>query len=348
MVALMATVVIHATVVAGVIWGGWLETASFQGLSKPETRLVTVRIPTPPPPQSKPPKPKPPRKPNIFVPVPKELATPNPPKKETPLYSNKNAQAAQPVSTPQPKLNGEQATAPSPISPTKPISLQSNPQPATQPITGQPALQSFGMEAKANEGTRSKPIPIAPSAPVAALPLPAPAEHFEGLKKIEFSGNATRKAADRPISSAADLLPTFPGSPQAPTLQQAKSGLGSRNMDQQNAGTARLGAPSLDVRLTGYGDYDARFFAAISIAWRKQIKNRSWVASTVKVDFNLHADGRIDEVQIHDTTAASILQFFCREAIEQPAPFESWSNEMRAQLGPGPRRCRITFNYLVR
>ena len=44
-----------------------------------------------------------------------------------------------------------------------------------------------------------------------------------------------------------------------------------------DAGTARTGAPALDVRLTGYGDYDARFFAAISIAWRKHIKDRSWL-----------------------------------------------------------------------
>jgi len=131
-------------------------------------------------------------------------------------------------------------------------------------------------------------------------------------------------------------------------IQHNQPDSGNSGIGQLHPDVSRPGAPSLDIRLTGFGGYDARFFAAISISWKKLIKDRSWAASTVKVDFNLYPDGRIDNLKIHDTTAASILQFFCREAISQPAPYEAWSKEMREQLGPGPRRCRITFNYLVR
>ena len=91
--ALITTLVIHATVAAGVLWGGWLKTVSFPTAPKKEYQLVTLDLSQPPPtlaPEE------PPQKPNIFVPVPPEAATPEPPKKETPFYSNKNSQAAQP------------------------------------------------------------------------------------------------------------------------------------------------------------------------------------------------------------------------------------------------------------
>lgn len=346
--ALIATLVIHATVAAGVLWGGWLKTVSFPSAPKKEYQLVTLDLSQPPPtltPEE------PPIKPNIFVPVPPEAATPEPPKKETPFYSNKNSQAAQPeaVTTPdnKPKLNGETTTSSGTINAPNPTSLQTKPQPASQPSAGapsQPRPQTSVLSP--SSGSHTRPIPITPITP--ASPRPPANLPKQGLQKATANHPNNQLPAPTKPSGTAGLLPTFQDGPKAPTLQQAKSGLGSRNMKTDNAGTARTGAPALDVRLTGYGDYDARFFAAISIAWRKQIKDRSWAASTVKMDFNLHADGRIDNVQIHDTRAASILQFFCREAIEQPAPFEPWSNEMRTQLGPGPRRCRITFNYLVR
>ena len=346
--ALITTLVIHATIAAGVLWGGWLKTVSFPAAPEKEYQLVTLDLSEPPPtlaPEE------PPKKTNIFVPVPPEAATPEPPKKETPFYSNKNSQAAQsePVTTPdnKPKLNGKTTTSPGTINVPNPTSLQPKPQPASRPSAGKPNQPRPQTPAPSpSSGSHTKPIPITPITSASPrLPANPPKQ---GLQKATANLPNNQLPAPTKPNGTAGLLPTFQDGPKAPTLQQAKSGLGSRNMKTVNAGTARTGAPALDVRLTGFGDYDARFFAAISIAWRKQIKDRSWVASTVKVDFNLHADGRIDNVQIHDTRAASILQFFCREAIEQPAPFEPWSNEMRTQLGPGPRRCRITFNYLVR
>ena len=346
--ALIATLSIHATVAAGVLWGGWLKTASFPAASKKEYQLVTLDLSqTPPPPEPL----KRPTKPNIFVPVPPEAVTPEPPPKETPFYSNKNSQATQPepVASPDknPKLKGEHNTPPGTIRTPSPTSLQPKPKPTSQPNAGKPSSPKPSASATSFQGNiKIKPTPITSITP--ASPRPAAIRSNQGLQKASVSHHNNQLPAPAKPNGAAGLLPTFPDGPKAPSLQQAKSGLGSRKMNTDEAGTARTGAPALDVRLTGYGDYDARFFAAISIAWRKQIKDRSWVASTVKVDFNLHSNGRIDNVQIRDTRAASILQFFCREAIEQPAPFEPWSNDMRTQLGPGPRRCRITFNYLIR
>jgi len=346
--ALIATLAIHATVAAGVLWGDWLKTASFTAAPKKDYQLITLDLSqTPPTPEPL----KRPTIPNIFVPVPPEAATPEPPSKETPFYSNKNSQATQPepVASPdnKPKLKGEHNAPPGTTQTPNPTSLQTKPQSTLQPNAGKPSSSKPSASATSFHGrTKINPTPINPITPTS--PPPAAIRSNQGLQKATVSDPNNHLPAPTKPNGTAGLLPTFPDGPKAPSLQQAKSGLGSRKMNTDDAGTARTGAPALDVRLTGYGDYDARFFAAISIAWRKQIKDRSWVASTVKVDFNLHSNGRIDNVQIHDTRAASILQFFCREAIEQPAPFEPWSNEMRTQLGPGPRRCRITFNYLIR
>ena len=349
--ALIATLAIHAIVAAGVLWGGWLKTASLPAPHQKQYRLATLDLSQPPPP----PEPQnPTKKPNIFAPVPPEAATPEPPKKETPFYSNKNSQATQTESVVapdnKPKLNSDDTPPPGTIQTPSPTSLQPKPQPPAQPTTGIPSSPKPSASAASLHGsTKLTPSPISPVTPIAPVsPRPTAIRSKEGLPKAAVGHSNNQLPAPPKSNGATGLLPTFPDGPKAPTLQQAKSGLGSRNMNTNDTGAARTGAPALDVRLTGYGDYDARFFAAISIAWRKQIKDRSWVASTVKVDFNLHSNGRIDNVHIHDTEAASILQFFCREAIEQPAPFEPWSNEMRDQLGPGPRRCRITFNYLVR
>ena len=75
--ALIATLVIHATVAAGVLWGGWLEAVSFPATPKKEYQLVTLDLSQPP--HTLTPE-EPPKKPNIFVPVPHEAATPEPPK----------------------------------------------------------------------------------------------------------------------------------------------------------------------------------------------------------------------------------------------------------------------------
>ena len=42
--ALIATLAIHATVAAGVLWGDWLKTASFTAAPKKDYQLITLDL----------------------------------------------------------------------------------------------------------------------------------------------------------------------------------------------------------------------------------------------------------------------------------------------------------------
>ena len=42
--ALVATVIIHSSIFAGVVWGGWLDTAKAFPSEKPKYRLVSVNL----------------------------------------------------------------------------------------------------------------------------------------------------------------------------------------------------------------------------------------------------------------------------------------------------------------
>ncbi len=328
--ALAATLVIHASIIAGVVWGGWLDVARITPAAKPEHRLITVNLSTKPPKKSREPE-------NQFVPVSPETRTKERPKKRTPYYSNANSIASNPnppeKARDTPRIKEGVAMAPGSFNSPTPAPT------ALRAARSQPNLSPSGASAKA------KPTLLKPNFD-SFKPAPITGKQISRINLSTSRQNSVPLPATKQNQNTS-LLPNLPEGPEAPTLQEAKAGLGNRSM-KQAGGVARQGPAALDVRLTGYGDYDARFFAAISIAWRKQIKNRTWSPSQVIVDFSLFHDGRIEDLTVRETKSATILQYFCREAIQQPAPFEPWTEAMRKELGNGPRRCRITFNYLVR
>jgi hypothetical protein len=329
-IALVATIIIHASVFAGVVWGGWFDVAKISSLAKPKHRLVTVNLPLAA--QKKKPELK-----NQFVPVSQKTEPEPPPERKTSFYSNADTVAANPEPPDKhkdtPRIKEGIAMVPGTVNSLIPAPT------AARSVMSRPSLDHLRTSAKAKPSNLMPNISTFNPASITVKQI-NPIKDFTSRQ----NNNSRPSAALKTTSS---LLPALPDIPKAPTLREAKAGLGSRNMKQEG-GVSRKGPAALDVRLTGYGDYDARFFAAISIAWRKQIKSRTWSPSQIVVDFSLFHDGRIEDLTVQETNAAAILQYFCRESIQQPAPFEQWTEDMRKQLGSGPRRCRITFNYLVR
>ena len=86
--AAVVTLTIHLAVVAGIIWGKWLETPAIFQNTKPKERLVTVRLLAEPKLEAK-------ANPQIFVPVDPNVATEEAPK-QTENYSDANRIAANP------------------------------------------------------------------------------------------------------------------------------------------------------------------------------------------------------------------------------------------------------------
>ena len=324
-IASVATLVVHASVVTGITWSGWLSVATSSSIAKPKHRLVSIDLSS-----------KPSKVENIFVPVNREISSKNPPHKKTPFYSDANSIAANPETSSEfkdtPRIEDGDSLSPGTMH--SPVQGPSVTTPGNQPNINQLAQPKSGQASPQTVQKDDIPPPDTPQTKKDSQDI---------LPSIDV--NQFTSKPKEIVNNKSILIPQLPA--LGPTISEAKAGLGTRSRKQEG-GVRRKGPQALDVRLTGFGDYDARFFAAISIAWRRQITGRSWPPAQVTVDFELYHDGRINKLVVRNTSAPVILQYYCREAVRGIAPFEHWTKEMRQHLGKGPRHCRITFNYLVR
>ena len=143
-----------------------------------------------------------------------------------------------------------------------------------------------------------------------------------------------------------------------PNLAEAQAQLGKGTLAGRpspfEGGVQRNGPHALDVRLTGFGDYDARFIATIKAKWFQLLETRKFrYPGTVMIDFVLHADGRITQLKVRENTitntaASGIQEYCCRESISGSARFERWPADMLEKLKTNSRNCRITFRYTIR
>ena len=370
--ALTVTLVIHMTVAAGIIWGGWMETRSMGFNPKPREVLITVdisdTITTQPSPvtirterkkEIKPEleQPKKDQNSNIFIPVNPKSTTPDPPENNTPFYSNANTKAAnqQPkkINHKQPFIDGENDLFPGTFNNNN-SSLNPIQKSATQP---------------AQTATAPRPIPHVQLPPHETAKIPheqipinkglltqAKEEQSILSGKIQPNDAAKYPAPLQNKTANNSIVPTLPGGPKntrAPTLSEQKRRLktgmlASRKMKQEG-GVARIGVPALDVRLTGYGDYDARFVQAVRLAWLRFREKPGWFyPGRVVVDFKLHHDGTISELTVQKNATTAVQSYYCKEALAGPAPFEKWTESMRREIGTNVRSCRFSFHYLLR
>ena len=61
--------------------------------------------------------------------------------------------------------------------------------------------------------------------------------------------------------------------------------------------------------------------------------------------FNLWSDGKVTNVQMERSTVDSILDLKCERAVKEPAPYETWPEKMRDEIGADRRFVRFTFYY---
>jgi len=363
--ALMVTLVMHMTIAAGIIWGGWMDTKSMGLNPKPREVLITVDISDTIATQTNPvatptehreevtPELEQPKKTNIFIPANPKSIPPDPLENNTPFYSNANTKAAnekpKKINQQQPFIDGENDLFPGTFNNNN-SSLNPIQKSATQP---------------AQTATAPRPIPHVqlqphktPKVPHEQIPInKGPLTQLKEEQSI-ISGKIQAKdpAPLQNKTSNNSLVPTLPGGPEnttAPTLSEQKRRLktgmlASRKM-KQKGGVARIGVPALDVRLTGYGDYDARFVQAVRLAWLRFREKPGWFhPGRVVVDFKLHHDGTISELTVQKNAATAVQSYYCKEALAGPAPFEKWTEAMRREIGANVRSCRFSFHYLLR
>jgi hypothetical protein len=253
--------------------------------------------------------------PLVFVEVTPEQATTEEPKK-TPLYSNKNSVAANPdpKDSDVPKIDGKQ---------TEMVKTEDVPRQKAFPLNPTPPPVEIDKE----EHPETKPKA---AFTVGDMALAKP----EDRERKNDDGQADQVRRPRNLQEARALLP--PGS-QLPGPKM-----------KQDGGVRHQGKVRLDVQGSPFGDYDWRLIRAVQNCWDSLLESRQFAGEQtgkVTIRFRLNSDGTVSQLNETQSTVDSVLSLLCRMAIEHPAPYEPWPNDMRHKIGENYRELTFTFYY---
>jgi hypothetical protein len=251
--------------------------------------------------------------PLVFVEVTPAQATTDVPK-ETKYYSDKNSIAANPdpKDSDVPKIDGKQ---------TEMVKTEDVPRQKVFPLNPTPSPVEIDKE----EHPQTKPKA---SFTLGDLALAKPEDKE---RKDEGQSDQVRP---RTLKEARALLP--PGS-QLPGPKM-----------KQDGGVRHQGKVRLDVQGSPFGDYDWRLIRAVQNCWDSLLESRQFAGEQtgkVTIRFRLNSDGTVSQVNETQSTVDSVLSLLCRMAIEHPAPYEPWPNDMRHKIGENYRELTFTFYY---
>jgi outer membrane biosynthesis protein TonB len=272
------------------------------------TELLVKKKENPPPPQRQ-------EIPLMFVNVNPAQATAEAPK-DAKYYSDKNSRAANPEPdkiTEIPKIDGKQ---------TEVVKTESIPREKFTPLQpSRPAQQPQ----EAQPEVKPKPA-YTPGDLTLAKPSPTP-------RKEDGDANEAKPARPRTIKEA--------------LARQQESRLPGEKLKQDGGVSRRHEMASLDTKATPFGAYDAALVEAISQRWFTLLDERDYASDSrgkVVLQFRLHYDGRITDMNVADNTAGEVLGLICQKAVLDPAPFAAWPSDMRRTLGD-IRSIQFTFYY---
>jgi hypothetical protein len=139
--------------------------------------------------------------------------------------------------------------------------------------------------------------------------------------------------------------------PRPRTIKEAMAQMASRmpslTMKQEGGAQRHARVPSFDVKVTGFGDYDARFVEAVSQNWWNLLDSQRFSldrTGKVVLYFRLNYDGSISEMRFVNNNVGDLLGYVCEKAVLDGAPYERWSQDMRLKLGDSTE-VQFTFDY---
>ena len=129
--------------------------------------------------------------------------------------------------------------------------------------------------------------------------------------------------------------------------EQMKNQLPQLTMQQEGGAERHARVPSFDVKVTGFGDYDARFVAAVSQNWYNLLDSQKFSldrTGKVVLLFRLNYDGTISQMRLAENNVGDLLGYVCEKAVLDGAPYERWNEDMRLKLG-NYADVQFTFDY---
>jgi outer membrane biosynthesis protein TonB len=145
------------------------------------------------------------------------------------------------------------------------------------------------------------------------------------------------KPGDLALAKPQELQPQQPPRPR--TIREAlaqQNRLPGVQMRQDGGVQRHSIVPSFDVKLTGFGDYDERFYQAVSQHWWDLLDSQQFArdrTGKVVLQFHLNYDGTITDMKVVQNDVGELLGYVCQKAVFDPAPFERFPNDMREKLG---------------
>ena len=246
--------------------------------------------------------------PLVFVEVNPVAAVAEPPK-DAKFYSDKNSRAANPdpAEAAVPKIEGNQEQI-----------------------------------VKTEDVPREKFTPLQPALPAQPAKEEKPAEK---PKPPEKPGDL---AVGKPQTKPPETGEAKQTRPRTLAKAREQNRIPGEKMRQEGGVRNRLEISSLDARATPFGAYDHALIEAISQRWFHLLDEREYASDSrgkVVVQFRLFQDGTVKIMAVaENTTASEVLGIICRKAIEDPAPFPSWPDDMKRMLGD-TRSIQFTFYY---
>ncbi len=101
---------------------------------------------------------------------------------------------------------------------------------------------------------------------------------------------------------------------------------------KQDGGVSRRLQASFDVKATKFGQYDSDLVDAVTYRWYSLLDSQQFAldrSGKVTVQFHLHYDGTITDMKVLENTVGDLLGYVCQKAINDPAPYKPWPEEMR-------------------
>jgi hypothetical protein len=185
-----------------------------------------------------------------------------------------------------------------------------------------------------------RPTPLQPLTPIEPEPQPPKTE-----------AKPDQPPGDLALAKPPDPKPKEEAKPRRPrTLAEVRpmeSLIPGRKM-KEDGGVKRHGTISaFDAQGTVIGSYDSMLIAAVQQCWYNILDET--ISPTgpgkVVVEFRLHSDGYVTDVRILETNVGEMPSLFCQRAIEKPAPFGRWPEQMQKELGRNNRLLKFTFYY---
>ena len=249
------------------------------------------------------------------------------------------------------------------IKPSPPVQLSEpivfvdvNPAQATEPPKNTKYFGVHNSRAANPESTRNKEIPQingkqtevvkTENAPRLNLSKVPPAPQPLQKPQQEPPTQLAMNSGDLTLGKPEELRPEE--QPRPRTLRQAlamQNQLPGQMMKQEGGVRRHAIAPSLDVKVTGFSDYDRRFIEAVTQHWYDLLESQRFTldrTGKVVLRFRLNCDGSISDMRIADNSVGDLLGYVCQKAVMDNAPFERWPTNMRLELGD---YCDVQFTF---